>query len=83
MPFAILKPYLIGAGVAALIALVAGAYITGRIGGGAAVEVAVAKNNVKIIKKVMKDNDKIDKDTPFAGDDNAIAGWLLKYTRAD
>lgn len=81
MPWNLIKPYLIGAGIAFFLTVTASAYFTGRITGKASTETQVVKQQVKTLQKVAKQNEKIDRNTPFNGDKRDALDWLFKYTR--
>lgn len=83
MSWSVIRPYLIGGGAALLLALVAGAYVFGRQDGKATEQVKVEKENVKTIKKVAKDNAKVDRNTPYGGSAADVARFLLDNARAD
>lgn len=79
--FANIKAWLIGGAVLLTIAVIGIAYSDGKIDGGVGVKAKIEKQNTAILKKVKKNNEKIDKQTPFGSDKHTAINWLFQYTR--
>lgn len=80
MPWNLIRPYLIGGGVALIFFLIVAAYVGGRMDGKSSTEIKVVKQQVKTLEKVAKQNGKIDHETPFNGSKSDALSWLQQHT---
>ncbi len=81
MPSIPLKYYLIGAGAIVILLIATGIYFSGRSSGAAVTEAKVAKEQTKTLQKVVKQNDKIDRSTPFDSSKSDAIKWLQQHSR--
>lgn len=81
MPWQAFKPIFIGGAVTLILALLISVYATGRSDGRASTTAKVAKQAVKTLQKVAKQNEKIDRLTPYSRGKSDASDWLRRYTR--